>query len=52
MGNDAATEILEPRECWELLRGVSVGRLAVWLGDRPDIFPVNYALDGTTQVLP
>ncbi|WP_115787989.1 pyridoxamine 5'-phosphate oxidase family protein [Arthrobacter silvisoli] len=45
MGNDAATEVLDPQECWELLRGVSVGRLAVWLGDRPDIFPINYAVD-------
>ena len=39
------TEVLEAHLCWELLRGVSVGRLAVWAGDHPDIFPINYKVD-------
>lgn len=45
-----ATEILETNECWELLRGVSVGRLAVVVEDHPDIFPVNYKVDHGTLV--
>lgn len=39
------TEELAPRECWELLRGQSVGRLAVTHDGVPDIFPVNYVVD-------
>jgi nitroimidazol reductase NimA-like FMN-containing flavoprotein (pyridoxamine 5'-phosphate oxidase superfamily) len=40
-----AVENLDHSECWRLLRGVSVGRLAVWVGDHPDIFPINYKVD-------
>jgi nitroimidazol reductase NimA-like FMN-containing flavoprotein (pyridoxamine 5'-phosphate oxidase superfamily) len=31
--------------CWALLRSVGIGRLAVAVGGRPDIFPVNYVVD-------
>jgi len=41
---------LEHHECWALLRTVSVGRLAVLVDGRPDIFPVNYTVDGGTLV--
>jgi uncharacterized protein len=41
---------LEHHECWAMLRTVSVGRLAVLTDGRPDIFPVNYAVDGGTLV--
>ncbi|MDQ1593565.1 MAG: uncharacterized protein QOH40_121 [Arthrobacter pascens] len=44
------TELLESHECWSLLRQVSVARLAVWLEDGPDIFPVNYTTDHGTVV--
>lgn len=44
------SEFLESHECWNLLRGVSVGRLAVWMEDHPDIFPVNYTVDHGTLV--
>jgi nitroimidazol reductase NimA-like FMN-containing flavoprotein (pyridoxamine 5'-phosphate oxidase superfamily) len=37
--------ILEPRECWLLLRHTEVGRLAVAVGGHPDIFPVNFVVD-------
>ncbi|MCB5274870.1 hypothetical protein BJG92_02408 [Arthrobacter sp. SO5] len=40
-----AVENLEHHECWRLLRSVSVGRLAVWVDDHPDIFPINYKVD-------
>jgi hypothetical protein len=44
------TELLESHECWSLLRQVSVGRLAVWHEDGPDIFPVNYTTDHGTVI--
>lgn len=44
------TEELPVHECWTLLRGVSVGRLAVWDTDHPDIFPINYTVDHGTLV--
>ncbi|AMB40420.1 pyridoxamine 5'-phosphate oxidase family protein [Arthrobacter sp. TES] len=43
-------ENLDVKQCWELLRSVSVGRLAVWAGDHPDIFPINYKVDHGTLV--
>ena len=43
-------ENLDHHECWRLLRGVSVGRLAVWVDDHPDIFPINYKVDHGTLV--
>ncbi|MGO4587500.1 pyridoxamine 5'-phosphate oxidase family protein [Paenarthrobacter sp. 2TAF44] len=43
-------EHLDTKQCWEQLRGVSVGRLAVWMGDHPDIFPINYKVDHGTLV--
>ena len=32
------TEVLDEHECWELLRSHAVGRLAVAIANRPDIF--------------
>ncbi|XAS69992.1 pyridoxamine 5'-phosphate oxidase family protein [Micrococcaceae bacterium Sec5.1] len=43
-------EHLDTKQCWEQLRSVSVGRLAVWMGDHPDIFPINYKVDHGTLV--
>lgn len=40
------TEVLSSAECWRLLRTHEVGRLAVSITDHPDIFPVNYVVDG------
>jgi hypothetical protein len=37
--------ILETSTCWKLLRDAEVGRLAVSVGGRPDIFPVNFVVD-------
>jgi uncharacterized protein len=44
-GASPETEILDEQECWRLLRGVSLGRLALWVEDHPDIFPINYTVD-------
>jgi nitroimidazol reductase NimA-like FMN-containing flavoprotein (pyridoxamine 5'-phosphate oxidase superfamily) len=42
--------ILDPSDCWNLLRSVQIGRLAVLDGDRPDIFPINFVVDRGTLV--
>lgn len=36
---------LSPAQSWTLLREAVVGRLAVIIDDRPDIFPVNHLVD-------
>jgi len=42
--------ILDESACWRLLRSTEVGRLAVALADRPDIFPINFLVDQATIV--
>lgn len=37
---------LTESECWSLLGDHTVARLAVDVGGRPDIFPINYLVDG------
>jgi nitroimidazol reductase NimA-like FMN-containing flavoprotein (pyridoxamine 5'-phosphate oxidase superfamily) len=49
-GPPTPVEHLESGQCWDLLRQVSVGRLAVWIDDHPDIFPLNYTVDHGTVV--
>ncbi|HEY5662538.1 MAG TPA: pyridoxamine 5'-phosphate oxidase family protein [Ilumatobacter sp.] len=43
-------EELGAAECWGLLRREEVGRLAVSIADHPDIFPINYLVDGESIV--
>jgi nitroimidazol reductase NimA-like FMN-containing flavoprotein (pyridoxamine 5'-phosphate oxidase superfamily) len=52
VGTDVPTgiTILEPDECWALLRSAEVGRLAVAIMNEPDIFPVNYIVDDDAVV--
>jgi hypothetical protein len=35
-------DVLTDEQCWELLRGQQIGRLATVVGGSVDIFPVNY----------
>ncbi len=44
-------EELTRERCLELLGREEVGRLAVVVGGRPDIMPVNYLLDGEGVVI-
>jgi uncharacterized protein len=44
---DAAAQ-LDEHECWALLRTADVGRLAVIVDGRPEIFPVNFVVDHGT----
>ena len=37
---------LSEAACWERLRENHVGRLVVAVGSQPDIFPVNYLVEG------
>jgi uncharacterized protein len=41
---------LDAHACWALLRSHEVGRLAVVIADRPEIFPINYVVDHGTVV--
>ena len=36
---------LDARDCWRLLAAAQVGRLALVVGGRPEIFPVNHVVD-------
>ena len=44
------TEVLGLSDCWQLLRGAPVGRLALTRGDQPEIFPVNFVVDHASIV--
>ncbi|MCP3989380.1 MAG: pyridoxamine 5'-phosphate oxidase family protein [Actinomycetia bacterium] len=42
---------LSEDQCWRMLAKKKVGRLAVSVENRPDIFPVNYQIDGDSIVV-
>ncbi|MET0830563.1 MAG: pyridoxamine 5'-phosphate oxidase family protein [Microbacterium sp.] len=44
--DDEVVWALTEEECWNLLSRGELGRLAVAIQGRPDIFPVNYVVDG------
>jgi uncharacterized protein len=50
MAEEPTVHELSESACWALLRTTSVGRLAVWVDDHPDIFPLNYAVEHGTVV--
>jgi len=41
-------EALTTDECWALLDSTTVGRLAIDIAGKPDIFPINYVADGNS----
>lgn len=43
-------DILTAEQCWKLLAETSIGRLAVTVNGRPDVFPVNYKIDGESLI--
>jgi nitroimidazol reductase NimA-like FMN-containing flavoprotein (pyridoxamine 5'-phosphate oxidase superfamily) len=47
----SGASIIAVDACWALLRSTPVGRLALSVADRPDIFPVNYVVDHGTAVI-
>lgn len=48
--SEDAVEVLERAECERLLASHDIGRIAFSLGGVPEIFPLNYASDGSTVV--
>lgn len=38
-------EIIEVDDCWQLLEAHHIGRLAVCIAGRPEIFPLNFVVD-------
>jgi len=46
--NDDGVSILPEHECWDLLAGVSLGRLVTSVDGQPEIFPVNYVVQHRT----
>ena len=43
-------EILQPAQCWQLLAGEELGRVAVLVDGVPEIYPVNHIVDAETIV--
>ena len=41
-----SVQLIHDNECEELLRSHRWGRLAVQVHDHPEVFPLNYAMDG------
>lgn len=50
MATSGETTVIGVGESWALAREAVGGRLAVIVGDRPEIFPVNYVVDHGTVV--
>lgn len=49
MGRDGL-EVLTEQQCQELLTSRNLGRVAFAIGEQPEVFPVNYASDGSVVV--
>lgn len=49
--HQAELEKLTEQQCWWHLAEKTVGRLAVCVAGKPDIFPVNYRIDNGTVVV-
>ena len=45
---DDGASILPVHECWDLLAGVTLGRLVTSVDGRPEIFPINYVVQRRT----
>jgi uncharacterized protein len=45
---DDEVSILPVHECWDLMAGVTLGRLVTSVGGQPEIFPVNYVVQRHT----
>src|SRR5436190_5089287 len=43
-------ELMPPAGCLRHLRTETIGRVAVMVGDHPEIFPVNYAVDDRGEI--
>ena len=48
--HDLWVEYLSAEACWELLASTPVGRVGVLVDSAPEVYPVNYAVDGRSLV--
>lgn len=48
--NLSGLEVIDEEECWRLLERHPIGRLGVAIANKPEIFPVNYVVDGRSIV--
>jgi uncharacterized protein len=46
--DEGPVEELDEQQCWELMGGATLGRLALCVAGEVDIYPVNYYADGTS----
>jgi nitroimidazol reductase NimA-like FMN-containing flavoprotein (pyridoxamine 5'-phosphate oxidase superfamily) len=44
----APVSVLSETDCWDLLRSNAFGRLALSVANQPEIFPINYVVQGST----
>ena len=49
-GEPTGLEELDEEQCWQLLQRHPIGRLAVSIRNKPEIFPINYVVDGRSIV--
>ncbi|HEY3005191.1 MAG TPA: pyridoxamine 5'-phosphate oxidase family protein, partial [Kribbellaceae bacterium] len=47
---DSGVTSLTEDECWRRLETADVGRLAVVIAGEPEIFPINFVVDGHSLV--
>ena len=48
LSTDSPVTMLSESECWKLLASRSLGRLVTSVDGQPEIFPVNYVVQGRT----
>jgi hypothetical protein len=48
--SDSVMEVLTEHQCRELLASRDLGRIAFSISEQPEIFPINYAADGSVVV--
>ena len=48
--SESVLEVLSEEQCRELIASRDVGRIAFSIEDQPEVFPVNYAVDGSVVV--
>lgn len=51
MNGTAELATMTNGQCWDLLARGTIGRLAVSVQNKPDLFPVNYLVDGETIII-
>ncbi|WP_347348150.1 pyridoxamine 5'-phosphate oxidase family protein [Nigerium sp.] len=48
--NTEPVVVLDDRQCWRILAAHKVGRLVTVIDSEPEIFPINYVVDGASLV--